>query len=196
MNDRLSLIERLQNYNTPHPEELAFISRFLELLDHPRSFHRDHLPGHLTGSAWIIDSTASAVLLVHHAKLNRWLQPGGHADGDENILHVALKEAEEETGLRNLKILESLFDIDIHTIPQRKDFPAHDHYDVRCLLQGDQRDQLIISDESTDMAWIPLEMISAKCDNSRSITRMIEKTKVYLELISNNANEITTSQKR
>src|SRR5687768_14738782 len=101
MTDRQSLIASLTDYQTLYSEESAFREQFLELLQHPRCFHRDHLPGHITGSAWIIDDTGKFVLLTHHAKLNRWLQPGGHADGDENVVRVALRETEEETGLKH-----------------------------------------------------------------------------------------------
>src|SRR6188768_103653 len=116
----------LQSYHTDFTEEQNFINLFQKLLLHPRCFHRDHFPGHITGSAWIIDTTKQFVLLTHHAKLNRWLQPGGHADGDENVMGVARREAIEETGVENFNLLhESIFDIDIHAIPARKDFPEH-----------------------------------------------------------------------
>ncbi|MDZ7646212.1 MAG: NUDIX hydrolase [Cytophagales bacterium] len=94
------------------------------------------MPGHITGSAWIVDPSNTQALLVHHAKLNKWVQPGGHADGDENILQVALREAEEETGLKNFKVLsDPPFDVDIHLIPERADFPEHFHFDIRYLLK-------------------------------------------------------------
>jgi 8-oxo-dGTP pyrophosphatase MutT (NUDIX family) len=69
----------------------------------------------MTGSAWIVDNTGENILLTHHAKLNRWLQPGGHADGDEDILNVAQREAEEETGLKCLTLMGILFSISIST---------------------------------------------------------------------------------
>lgn len=159
MTDRLSLIAALRNYVSQYAEEQAFVPRFLDLLKDPDAYQRTHLPGHITGSAWIVNQDATKVLLVEHAKLHKWLQPGGHADGDENILRVALKEVEEETGLMNLQYDGQLFDIDIHSIPARKDlsFPQHDHYDVRFLFRGTDSDQLKISDESTDLKWISLQ---------------------------------------
>ena len=130
--DRQNLIKRISFYTTPFPEEEKFISLFLELLKSDRCFHRDFLPGHVTGSAWIVNKDRTKVLLVHHAKLNRWLQPGGHADGEEDVLNVAHREAEEETGVKKFTVLQnSIFDLDIHTIPARKDFPKHQHYDIR-----------------------------------------------------------------
>src|SRR5882672_8038315 len=133
---RESLIQELATYSTDFQGEEVHRNMFLELLDHPRSFHRDHLPGHITGSAWIVNEDFTKVLLVLHAKLGRWLQPGGHADGDENVLGVALREAEEETGVKQYELLHpGIFDLDIHPIPARKDFQEHLHYDIRYLVQ-------------------------------------------------------------
>lgn len=146
-------------------------------MQHPRAFHRDHLPGHITGSAWIVNQDRSKVLLVLHAKLGRWLQPGGHADGEENVINVALREAREETGLSTLTLLSpSVFDVDIHPIPARTDFPAHDHYDVRFLFRASDGDPLIISEESTDLKWFSLEDAGAVTGNANSILRMVNKT--------------------
>ncbi|HEY9044347.1 MAG TPA: NUDIX hydrolase [Ohtaekwangia sp.] len=158
---RASLTDALKSYSTPYHEEQPFAAKFLELLQHERAFHRDHLPGHITGSAWIVDAQKQSVLLTHHAKLNKWLQPGGHADGDENVFAVALREAQEETGLKNFKLLSpGIFDIDIHIIPARKDFPEHWHYDVRFLFEADPAEALIITEESHDLQWVPLNKLS------------------------------------
>src|SRR5688572_24792201 len=99
--DRESVVRSLKRYNTAFAGENLFVPKFLELLDHPDAFQRHHLPGHITGSSWILDQSRQFVLLVHHGTLNKWLQPGGHADGEENVLNVALREAKEETGLKN-----------------------------------------------------------------------------------------------
>jgi 8-oxo-dGTP pyrophosphatase MutT (NUDIX family) len=142
---RAHLIERLKAYATPFQEEVRFISRFLTLLESPQCYHRDHLPGHITGSAWITNEEKTHVLLVHHAKLNRWLQPGGHADGDEHVIQVALREAEEETGVKKFNLLTSgIFDLDIHPIPDRKDFPSHDHYDIRIAVTASMNDPVMV----------------------------------------------------
>ena len=116
--DRESVIRSLKKYNTAFAEEKLFVPQFLELLNHADAFQRHHLPGHITGSSWILDQSRQYVLLVHHGTLNKWLQPGGHADGEEDVLNVALREAQEETGLKHFKLLqEEIFDLDIHPIP-------------------------------------------------------------------------------
>ncbi|MBK5278772.1 MAG: NUDIX hydrolase [Bacteroidia bacterium] len=173
--NRTQLLQELQSYQTSFVEEKGYINSFLHLLKDTDAFQRTHLPGHITGSAWIVNSDKTKALLVHHAKLNRWLQPGGHADGDENVLQVALREAEEETGLKQLSVLKNnIFDLDIHTIPNRKDFPEHLHYDIRFLVKADESEQIIVSEESHDVKWIQLSALESY-NNETSIIRLKQK---------------------
>jgi 8-oxo-dGTP pyrophosphatase MutT (NUDIX family) len=179
LTSRKELQLALQNYAAFNSAERSFIDQFLSLLEHPNAYHRDHLPGHVTGSAWIIDTSRQFVLLTHHAKLNRWLQPGGHADGDEDITAVALREATEETGLPNFRMLsQNLFDIDIHPIPPRNNFPQHLHFDVRILLEADRSHSLAVTSESHDLAWVELDEVSRKSENNESMLRMVNKVKL------------------
>ena len=177
MTDRTSLLAALQKYQSPYPAEQLFVPRFIELLGHPDSYQRTHLPDHITGSSWIVNRDHSKVLLVQHAKLKKWLQPGGHADGDENVFAVALREAQEETGLTNLEVAGStFFDIDIHPIPERQHppFPRHDHYDVRFLFVADDQEPLLISDESTDLRWVPAAELE-RFNPEASVVRLRDK---------------------
>ena len=103
--------------------------------DHADALHRSCLDGHLTGSAAIVDSAGERVLLIHHVKLDRWLQPGGHADGEASLALVARTEAEEETGLTDLRVVWPAIDVDVHSIPLIKDVPPHRHLDLRfCIV--------------------------------------------------------------
>lgn len=172
-------IDSFDIYKTTYEDDIPFITRFNALLLSDRCFHRDHLPGHITGSAWILNKKKTHVLLVHHAKLNKWLQPGGHADGEENVLSVAMREVNEETGLIHFKeLVPGIFDIDIHTIPARNDFPEHFHYDVRyALIATEDDNELEVSEESHDVKWISLEEVPELCCNNASILRMLAKTK-------------------
>jgi 8-oxo-dGTP pyrophosphatase MutT (NUDIX family) len=168
------LLAALREYETTFAEERAFVPRFIELLQHPDAYKRLHLPGHITASSWIVNKARSKVVLIQHAALKKWLQPGGHADGDENVIRVATREANEETGLTNITLLEpGIFDIDIHPIPARKDltFPEHDHYDIRFLFEASEADELLISDESTDLRWIWLSDVE-KYNNEESVVRL------------------------
>ena len=175
--DRAAVIRSLEKYNTAYAEEKLFVPQFLELLNHADAFQRHHLPGHITGSSWILDQSRQYVLLVHHGTLNKWLQPGGHADGEEDVLNVALREAQEETGLNHFKLLqEEIFDLDIHPIPARGGFPEHLHYDIRFLFEADRNEQVIVSDESHDVAWIALQELRVLTQDNPSIMRMMKKT--------------------
>lgn len=178
MRTREEVADTLLRYRSDYDAEHQFVPQFTSLLGHKRSFCRDHLPGHITASSWIIDETHRFSLLTHHAKLNRWLQPGGHADGDEDIVRVAFREAMEETGLSSLHLLmDSIFDIDIHPIPARSDFPAHRHYDIRFLFQASREEGLIVTHESKDLAWAREPELSALTGGNPSIMRMAEKVR-------------------
>jgi 8-oxo-dGTP pyrophosphatase MutT (NUDIX family) len=116
-------------------------------------------------------------LLTLHRKLNKWLQLGGHADGNENLAEVAMKEAEEESGLKSLRMVDvKIFDIDKHIIPARKGVPEHFHYDVRFLIEAEIDEPLQISEESKDLAWISYELADELVNYNPSIVRMLEKT--------------------
>lgn len=172
------LIQSIREYQSISRDELTFKKQFLELLEHPRAFFRDHLPGHITASSWIVDKDRRFALLTHHAKLNRWLQPGGHADGNEDVLAVAQREAYEETGLTSLQLVHpGIFDLDIHLIPARDDFPEHYHYDVRFLFQANKDEAITVSSESHAVAWVPNEEVPRKTGNNVSILRMAAKAR-------------------
>jgi 8-oxo-dGTP pyrophosphatase MutT (NUDIX family) len=142
---------------------------------HDDCFERSLAVGHVTGSAWVIDSHRRQVLLMHHRKLNRWFQPGGHCDGESDVAQVALKEASEETGLTALKIVaDRIFDIDVHLIPANAKEAAHYHYDIRFLVEADSSQLLVQNQESKNLAWINYEDVS-NYNNDESMIRMARK---------------------
>ena len=144
---------------------------------HSDCFERSLNVGHVTGSAWIMDLERSHVLLTHHRKLDQWFQLGGHSDGDPNTLEVALREGQEESGLDTLRpISENIFDVDVHLIPERKNEPAHYHYDVRFLLEADQLSPLTISGESNELSWVTFEE-ALSLSQDASIQRMVAKSR-------------------
>jgi 8-oxo-dGTP pyrophosphatase MutT (NUDIX family) len=173
---RADLFAQLTAYLENNPGEAAMVQRYLDFVaGHVDCFERSLLIGHVTGSAMVLDSTGTRVLLTHHRKLERWLQPGGHADGIANVLEVAMKEADEETGLEAIApVSRELLDVDIHAIPARGDEPAHYHYDCRFLLQSTGSDAFTVSEESHDLAWVPMDQILDYTDEE-SILRMIDK---------------------
>ncbi|HHH36195.1 MAG TPA: NUDIX domain-containing protein [Gammaproteobacteria bacterium] len=169
------LLARLEAFVPATPEEALFRRQMLEFVASEPRFHDRNLEtGHVTGSAWIVDPERQHALLVHHRKLNRWLQPGGHIENDTTVLDTALREAREESGLEDLTPLdEAVFDLDIHPIPARGGEPAHLHYDVRFLLQAEAHVPTV-SDESHDMRWFSMEEILALGEGP-SIERMVRK---------------------
>ncbi len=157
-------------------EMTAEIVRFVEA--HVDCFERSCLEGHLTGSAWVVDPRRERVVLTHHRKLDRWLQLGGHADGDPDLLAVALREAREEAGLERLRPLgRAPFDVDRHRIPARGAVPEHWHLDLRFLIEADPAEPLEVSDESHDVAWVPLAEVE-RLNPSESMLRMVRKTRI------------------
>ncbi|MDF4005000.1 NUDIX hydrolase [Luteibacter sahnii] len=145
------------------------------LHDVPRPFHRETLAGHFTGSAWLVSDDGERVLLMHHRKLGRWLQPGGHADGDDDLSRVALREAEEETGLVDLEVLPGIFDLDRHRIPARGHEPAHWHYDVRYVVVARGAETFVANEESLALAWHPVRDLATAPDTDESLRRMAVK---------------------
>ena len=171
---RRELKALLAAYRERWPRESATVARFDAFVDsHPDCFHRSCRVGHITGSAWIVDTAGDRVLLAHHRKLGRWLQPGGHSDGDPDTLAVALREAHEESGLDVRALDDAIFDIDVHAIPAVGREPAHFHFDVRFLAQA-EHDRFTVSEESHALAWVPAEGLGALTDEE-SVLRMARK---------------------
>lgn len=176
---REALINKLENYNPEFEAEREFRVRFLNFINNnPNCFERTLLEGHITGSAWIVNHDRTKFLMTHHQKLDRWLQLGGHADGDSDIINVATNEALEESGLKSIKLIsQDIFDIDIHTIPARKQDPEHLHFDVRFLFEADEQEPLVVSNESKNLAWLTYEKLIKTCGENDSIFRMAKKTR-------------------
>jgi 8-oxo-dGTP pyrophosphatase MutT (NUDIX family) len=170
------LLSKLRQYKGADRREEEMRVRIIRFIEQEKNcFERSLLAGHITASALIVNKERTRTLLTHHHKLEKWLQLGGHSDGDPNTLHVALREAEEESGLKHIEpVNENIFDVDIHKIPERKNEPAHFHYDVRFLFEADDSEPLVITSESKDLAWVPLKDIE-QYTTEESMLRMIRK---------------------
>jgi len=176
---REPLLQLLRDHTPMTETEAAMHRRLKEFVEtQPSCFERSLQMCHITGSAWIVNRAKTKALLVHHVKLSRWLQPGGHADGETDVLGVAMREAREETGLTSLRaVSEDVFDVDIHPIPARGDEPEHLHHDVRFLLEADENESVVVSEESHDVRWFELTEIEA-LDPGESIIRLITRTRL------------------
>lgn len=173
---RKPLLSLLCTYQKKYPEEVGPLRPFIEFVQNNRNcFERSLTIGHVTSSAWLLNPDRSKVLLTHHKKLNKWLQLGGHADGESNMLSVALREAYEESGLECIVPLsDEIFDLDIHRVPKNRNEMAHFHYDVRFLLEARNSEKVSISAESHDLSWIPMLRLHEK-SNETSMLRMRRK---------------------
>jgi 8-oxo-dGTP pyrophosphatase MutT (NUDIX family) len=169
-----ALRDQITDYARRWPAEREVAEQFLTLLDDPANpFVREQLDGHMTAGAWLVSGDGQRILMTHHRKLDRWLQLGGHADGDTDMARVALKEAEEESGLSGLVVEDGIFDLDRHWIPERKDVPGHWHYDVRYVIRATGSEDYVVSEESLDLAWRDIAPMVA--DDDASISRMARK---------------------
>lgn len=181
--NRTDLREALAALDLSHrPDEEPYRQKMLALLDStPDCFLRSAFPAHFTGSALVVSPDGSRALLHHHRKLDRWLQFGGHCDGEEDILQVARREAEEESGIAGLITTSARpFDLDIHPIPAHGSEPAHFHYDIRYVLIAPEGAEAVLSDESHELRWFTPEGMQA-LELDLGLQRLVAKWQVLLE---------------
>jgi 8-oxo-dGTP pyrophosphatase MutT (NUDIX family) len=174
---RVALATNLIDYRRRWPDESTAVDRFMALLgqdDDP--FVRERLAGHFTSSAWLVSRDGLRALLTHHRKLDRWLQLGGHADGDRELDRVALREAWEESGLPRLRLEDAaIFDLDRHRIPEHGGVPSHWHYDVRYVVRAGDDEVFTVSDESHALAWRDIATLAVDHHADASVRRMANK---------------------
>jgi len=177
---RTELLRLLVRHRSRFMDEAAHVARTRAFVEqHEDCFNRELWPGHVTGSVWVVNPRRDRVLLLHHRKHAQWFQPGGHADGDADILRVALRETAEETGLdpSHIRLVSGdIFDLDIHRIPASSRGPQHEHYDVRFLVEIDDSQEVHGNQESHEVRWVDLAEVS-RFNNNLSTHRMVEKTR-------------------
>jgi 8-oxo-dGTP pyrophosphatase MutT (NUDIX family) len=182
---RAPLLHLLQRYLERWPDDRARIARVIEFVRaHEDCFERSCREGHVTGSAWILSPDHRCVLLTHHRKLGRWLQLGGHADGDADPLRVALREAREESGMSDFCPLPDEpdpvpLDVDVHVIPACGSEAAHAHFDVRFLLEAAAGQEPVASEESHALQWVERARLGEFIDEESQL-RMERHTREVL----------------
>jgi 8-oxo-dGTP pyrophosphatase MutT (NUDIX family) len=179
MNNK-SLQELLMQYEPLDVAEYEYKSIILNFLNqYSNAFERTLDVGHITASAWLVNKDNAKALLTHHRKLDMWVQLGGHCDGNTDALAVAIKEAQEESGIMHIEPIScDIFDIDVHAIPENKKEKAHYHYDIRFLLQVMSNEEFVVSEESHTLAWINKNKDNLPTQE-RSVVRMFEKWLKY-----------------
>lgn len=186
---RLVLKNLLENYAPFDVNEELNLQRTLAFVrEHSDCFERTCLPGHVTGSAWLLNRDGTHVLLTHHRKLNMWLQLGGHCDGQADVLDVSIREAQEESGIHNIEpVMNNIFDVDIHLIPERPGEAAHYHYDINFLLRVKDNSSFAVSEESHDLKWFAWDETLFPFSGP-SMKRMFHKWGKKFELNKKRAN--------
>ena len=177
------LLDLLIAYQRAWPDERAVAQRTRNLIsEHEDCFERTCQPGHITGSAWVVSEDSQRFLLLHHKKLDKWLQPGGHADGETDIANVARREVLEESGLSEIRLLSPMpLDLDIHIIPDCVNSygelieQGHEHHDIRFLFKVEGDSTLVLSDESNELRWCTAEEVRSLTDEW-SVLRLLEKS--------------------
>lgn len=181
----VTLAESLARHAPADPAEAEDLRRIRDFVSrHPDPFDRRIREGHLTGSALVVSAGGDRVLLLHHRKLDRWLQPGGHADpGETSGEEVALREAREETGIAGLLLHPTAprpLDVDVHDIPARGDEPAHEHLDLRYLVVApDGAEAAHAPAESHQLRWVSWDDVAA-LGPDHGLRRALAKARVLL----------------
>ncbi len=184
-NPAVTLAEALARHAAADPEEAAHLRRIVEFVGrHAQPFDRGIAEGHLTGSALVVSAQGDRVLLVRHRKLQRWLQPGGHADpGETSGEAVALREAVEETGIAGLALHPRAprpLDVDVHAIPTFGGEPAHAHLDLRYLVIAPESGVVApCAVETSDARWFGWDDL-APLDLDRGLVRALGKARRFL----------------
>jgi 8-oxo-dGTP pyrophosphatase MutT (NUDIX family) len=182
----MGVLEQLETHRPADDEEAGDLRHMLAFVrSHERPFDRRIAAGHLTGSALVVSRRGAEVLLLHHHKLGRWLQPGGHAEADETAGEaVALREAFEETGLRDLALHDAAprpLDVDVHQIPARPGEPEHEHLDLRYLVVAPHDAPLLPgTGESERIRWFPWDDL-AGLGLDPGLARALAKARRYFE---------------
>ncbi len=182
-------IERYKPINEQEASEKKVILDYINQYPH-NILLRDNEFGHLTSSGFIMNKELTKTLMIHHNIYNTWAWTGGHADGDEDLLYVAIKEAKEETGVTKIEPLTNeIASIDILPVwghvKKGKYVATHMHLSVAYILIADEAQELYINEaENSGVKWIEIEEMKQYCKEEKMLPvyyKLIERAKSYRE---------------
>lgn len=181
------LKEQIERYVPCNEQEERDRQVMLELLESGQDLlTRENLLAHFSASAWIVNRERSRILMIYHNIYHSWSWTGGHADGEEDLLQVALREAREETGIVHIRpVSADIFSLEILTVngheKRGKYVPSHLHLNVTYLLEADERDSLTVKeDENSNVGWFDLEEGLAVCEEPWMVERIYKKLNARL----------------
>jgi 8-oxo-dGTP pyrophosphatase MutT (NUDIX family) len=181
-NNLLALAEQLDQHESDDPSQLALAQRMAEFArGHDDALLRSCPDAHFTGSALVVEEGTSRFILLFHTKLQKWLQPGGHVDGNANLAASALREALEETGIEGLRVVQPAFDLDIHEVRPPNE-PPHLHLDVRFVVLAPKGSVPVGNHESRELRWVTADELQ-EFDVDESVRRLVRQGLILLENI-------------
>ncbi len=176
------MMEKIRAYVPVNAQEAADKEQILRFLaENPDAYSRENRLAHMTASAWIVNRSRTKVLMVYHKLYDSWSWTGGHADGERDLLQVAIREAREETGVREIVPLsEDIFSLEILTVDGHEKrgsyVPSHLHLNVTYLLEaGEEQELHVCPEENTGVAWFSLEEALARSSEPWFIERIYKK---------------------
>ena len=181
MTGREKLKIRLEEFTPFNRQEEKDRRIMLNLLGQEDIFRRSNLMGHFTASAWVVNGSGTKVLMAYHNLYNAWSWLGGHADGEEDLSKVALREVKEESGVKSVKLLSpKIYSVEILPVEghekQGEYVPCHLHYNVTYLMQADENRHLTVKpDENSGVAWFGLEEVYEKSTEKWFVERIYKK---------------------
>ena len=180
--NRQDLINQLQSYQSFNEQEEADRQVMLELLQTSDNiFYRTNLLAHFTASAWVVNKAHTHVLMAFHNIYQTYAWLGGHADGEEDLLSVALREVKEESGIQTVKpITEGIYSLETIEVngheKKGKYVPSHLHLNVTYLLEADDTESLHIKqDENSAVSWFPIDQVLEVVDEPWMVERIYKK---------------------
>lgn len=189
--------EKIKSYRPFNEQERQDKARILEFLEkNEDAYERSNATAHMTASAWVVNRDATKVLMVYHRIYDSWSWTGGHADGERDLLALAMREVREETGVERLRaVTDDIYSLEVLTVDgheKRGEYvSSHLHMNVTHLLQADEADTLHICEaENSGVAWFGLQEALEASTEPWFVTRIYKKLNDKLELYMDDIKKV------